>query len=112
MVFCQTLDLNLGLGVDFSFLKNNKNNTHLIFHKYAPQFSNDFYSGTECRMDSKPGCKFEFVRCLKVCETKFISEDHEGTLADPYLGGFPKKARQGPFRVQLEAFKLQPQMDV
>ena len=63
-------------------------------------------------MDSKPGCKFEFVRCLKVYETKFISEDHEGTLADLHLEGFPKKALQGPFRVQLEAFKLQPQMDV
>ena len=54
-----------------------------------------------------------FVRSLKVYETKFISEDHEGTLAlaGPYLGGFPKTALQGPFRVQFEAFKLQPQMD-
>ena len=35
------------------------------------------------------GCKFEFVRCLKVYETKFISTDHEGTLAGPYLGRVP-----------------------
>ena len=75
-------------------------------------FSNAYISGTECRIDLKPGCKFEFVRCLKVYETKFVSEDHEGTLAGPYLGGFPKTALQGPFRVQLEAFKLQPQMDL
>ena len=75
------------------------------------RFSNAYSSGTECRIYSKPGCKFEVVRCLKVYETKFVSEDHEGTLAGPYLGGFPKTALQGPFRVQLEAFKLQPQMD-
>ena len=29
-------------------------------------FSNAYTSGTECRIDLKPGCKFKLVRCLKV----------------------------------------------
>ena len=29
------------------------------------KFSNAYSSGTECRIDLKPGCKFELVRCPK-----------------------------------------------
>ena len=31
-------------------------------------YSNAYTSGTECRIDLKPGCKFELVRCLNVFE--------------------------------------------
>ena len=34
--------------------------------KYAHRFSNSYSSGTECRIDLKPGCIFEFIRCLEV----------------------------------------------
>ena len=30
------------------------------------RFSNAYSSGTESRIDLKPGCKFEFIRCLEV----------------------------------------------
>ena len=34
---------------------------------YLPhKFSNAYSSGTESRIDLKPGCKFEFIRCLEV----------------------------------------------
>ena len=39
-------------------------------------FSNAYTSGTECRIDLKPGCKFELVRCLKVYEKKLTNLDH------------------------------------
>ena len=38
-------------------------------------FSNAYTSGTECRIDLKPGCKFELVRCLKVYKKN--SPNHE-----------------------------------
>ena len=27
---------------------------------------NNYFSATECPIDLKPGCKFEFIRCLEV----------------------------------------------
>ena len=53
------------------------------------RFSNAYSSGTECRIDPKPGCKFEFVRCLKVYEKKWTNLDPEGTLAGPFLPRVP-----------------------
>ena len=44
-------------------------------------FSNAYTSGTECRMDLKPGCKFKLVRCLKV-----------------YKKNLPIRTIQGPWR--------------
>ena len=52
-----------------------------------------------CCIDSKPRCKFEFVRCLKVYE-KIISTDHKGTLAGPYIGRVPERALKSSFRVE------------
>ena len=44
-----------------------------------PSFSNAYTSGTECRIDLKPGCKFEFVRCLMV----YKKIDQFGPSKDP-----------------------------
>ena len=33
---------------------------------FPPKFSNDYSSGTESPIDLKPGCNFEFIRCLEV----------------------------------------------
>ena len=33
---------------------------------FPHKFSNAHSSGTESRIDLKPGCKFEFIRCLEV----------------------------------------------
>ena len=61
-------------------------------------FSNAYTSGTECRIDLKPGCKFELVRCLKVYEKKI---DQFGPSKDPggpcFTKGPLKLASQGPF---------------
>ena len=61
-------------------------------------FSNTYFSGTECRIDLKPGCKFELVRCLKVYEKKI---DQFGPSKDPggpcFTKGPLKLASQGPF---------------
>ena len=48
-------------------------------------FSNAYTSGTECRIDLKPGCKFKFVVCLETYLKKLVSLDHEGTLEGPFL---------------------------
>ena len=53
-------------------------------------FSNAYTSGTECRIDLKPGCKFELVRCLKVYEKKLTNLDHLRTLAGLVLPSFPE----------------------
>ena len=53
------------------------------------RFSNAYSSGTECRIYPKPGCKFEFVRCLKVYEKKLTNLDPEGTLEGPFLPRVP-----------------------
>ena len=45
------------------------------------RFSNAYTSGTECRIDLKPGCKFELVRCLMVYKKKLTNLDHLRTLA-------------------------------
>ena len=52
-------------------------------------FSNAYTSGTECRIDLKPGCKFELVRCLKVYEKKLTNLDHLRTLAGLVLPRVP-----------------------
>ena len=52
-------------------------------------FSNAYTSGTECRIDLKPGCKFELVRCLKVYVKKLTHLDHLRTLAGPVLPRVP-----------------------
>ena len=48
-------------------------------------FSAAYSSGTECRIDLKLGCKFEFVRWLETYLKKLISLGHEGTLPGPFL---------------------------
>ena len=53
------------------------------------RFSSAYSSGTECRIYPKPGCKFEFVRCLKVYEKKLTNLDPEGTLEGPFLPMVP-----------------------
>ena len=57
-----------------------------ISHK----FSNAYSSGTECPIDPKPSCKFEFVYCLKVSKKLTNSE---GPLKLALLGPF-----WGPWR--------------
>ena len=61
------------------------------------RFSNAYSSGTECRIYPKPGCKFEFVRCLKVYETKLTNLDPEGTLEGPFYQGSPEISLAGSF---------------
>ena len=34
------------------------------------------FSGTSCRIDLKPGCKYKFVRCLEIYVKKLVSLDH------------------------------------
>ena len=48
-------------------------------------FSAAYSSGTECRIDLKLGCKFEFVRWLETYLKKLFSLGHEGTLPGPFL---------------------------
>ena len=59
-------------------------------------FSNAYTSGTECRIDLKPGCKFFFLSCLKVYLKKLITLDHEGALEGPFL---PRVLQNLPRRI-------------
>ena len=43
------------------------------------RFSNTYTSGTECRIDLKPGCKLELFRCPKV----YKKNDQFGLSKDP-----------------------------
>ena len=43
-------------------------------------FSNAYSSGTVCRIDPKPGCKFEFVCCLETYLKNSIILGHAGPL--------------------------------
>ena len=52
-------------------------------------FSNAYFSETECQIYPKPGCKFQFARCLKVYEKKLTNLDPEGTLEGPFLPMVP-----------------------
>jgi len=54
------------------------------------RFSNAYSSGTEIRIDLKPGCKFKFVRCLETYVKKLVSFDHEGTLESLFYQGSPE----------------------
>ena len=54
------------------------------------RFSNAYSSGTESRIDLKPGCKFKFVRCLETYVKKLVSFDHEGTLEGLFYQGSPE----------------------
>ena len=54
------------------------------------RFSNAYSSGTESRIDLKPGCKFEFVCCLETYVKKSVSLDHGGTLEGLFYQGSPE----------------------
>ena len=57
------------------------------------RFSNAYSSGTKCRIDPKPGCKFEFVRCLKFYKKKIW------TIKGPWWTLFLRRAmkkQEGP----------------
>ena len=61
-------------------------------------FSNNYKSGTECRIDLKPGCKFNLVRCPKVYKKKI---DQFGPSKDPggpfFMEGPLELASPDPF---------------
>ena len=50
---------------------------------------NSYISETKCPIDLNPGCKFEFVRCVKVYLKRLIILGHEGTLQGPFLPRVP-----------------------
>ena len=53
---------------------------------YKPtSVSKNYSSGTKCRIDLRPGCKFKLVRCPKVYKKKLTNLEHERTLAGPFL---------------------------
>ena len=43
-----------------------------------PLWSNDYLFGIESRIDLKPGCILNFVRCLEVYKGNFINMDSVG----------------------------------
>ena len=63
------------------------------------RFSNAYSSGTKGRIDLKPGCKFNFVRCLETYIKKFVSLDHEGTLEGLFCHWSPEKKIRGVNRL-------------
>ena len=63
-----------------------------------PSFSKAYFSGTECGIDLKPGCKFELVCYLLVYRKKLTNSDHLRTLAGPFRARVP---RIQPRRVHL-----------
>ena len=49
----------------------------------------DYFSGIECRIDLKPGCKLKFFRCLEVYLKILTKMDLEGTLEDLFWARVP-----------------------
>ena len=79
------------------WLKLRTKNTSTIILLHGNQ--NDYFSGTECWIYLKPGCKFKFVYCLDIYLRKFAIFDHGGTLDGPLS---PRVPKNGPGRIHLE----------
>ena len=63
---------------------------------------NNYFSATECPIDLKPKCIFQFARCLEVYEKKWTNLDLGGALEGLLSARVPQnQPRRVNFRVHL-----------